>query len=244
MASKLTHEEELILIKDRDNKKSLDRLVLSNLGLVHKIVHKFPLKSVSCNYEDLFQEGVAGLIHAIHKFEVERGYRLSTYSYRWIQAYITRYYQNQGRTIRVPVHMATKQMELNKQVESLTRDLGRTPTQEEIEDVNSNVDWIKTSMVPVSSLNQLVSETDELECLQGDDNTEESDRKMDCDILLERVKQVTSDRDYNILSLRYGLDGNQPHTLSEISELHGLTRARVHQITNQMIRQCREMVTT
>jgi len=241
LAEKLTPAQELEFIKKKDDKRILDKLVVANLGLVHKIVHKFPLKSASCSYEDLFQEGVAGLMHAIDKFEPERGYRLSTYAYRWIQAYITRYYQNQGRTIRVPVHMATKQMELNKQVETLTRELGRTPTGEEIELLNSDMDHIKTSMAPVSSLNQLVSESDELECLQGEDTTEEDDRKMDCEILLDRVKGVVSDRDFSILTLRYGLLGNPPHTLSEISEIHGLTRARCHQVTNKMIRTMREM---
>ena len=125
MTERLTQEQELKLIADRDNKRSLDKLVVSNLGLVHSIVHKFPIKNASCTYDDLFQEGVAGLIHAIHKFESERGYRLTTYSYRWIQAYVSRYYQNHGRTIRVPVHMATKQMKMNKQIESLKKIVSR-----------------------------------------------------------------------------------------------------------------------
>ena len=239
MTERLTQDQEIDYINRRDDKRILDKLVVANLGLVHKIVHKFPLKSASCSYEDLFQEGVAGLMHAIEKFEPERGFRLSTYAYRWIQAYITRYYQNQGRTIRVPVHMATKQMSLNKQVESLTRDLGRTPTGEEVELLNSDVSKIRSSMVPVSSLNQLISESDELECLQGEDTTEETDRKMDCEILLDRVKEVSSDRDYSILTLRYGLEGQPPHTLSEISDIHGITRARCHQIVNQMVREMR-----
>ena len=131
-AERLTHEEELTLVKDRDNKRTLDKLVCANLGLVHKIVHRFPLKNANCSYDDLFQEGVAGLIHAIFKFDVTRGYRLSTYSYRWIQSYVTRYYQNNGRSVRVPVHMATKQMQVKKVTEELTRDLGRTPTNEEV----------------------------------------------------------------------------------------------------------------
>ncbi len=67
-------------------KRVLDELVLANRGLVHKLVQKFPIKNSSCGYDDLFQEGIAGLIHGIQKFEVERGCRLSTYCYRWIQA--------------------------------------------------------------------------------------------------------------------------------------------------------------
>ena len=93
----LTAQEEIYLSrilkseKSKENHKwALDKLVLCNLGLVHKIVHKFPLKNATCSYDDLFQEGVAGLIHGIRKFDETRGYRLSTYVYRWIQAYVSR----------------------------------------------------------------------------------------------------------------------------------------------------------
>ena len=101
-------------------KKALDELVLSNVGLVHKIVHKFPIKNASCGYEDLYHAGIEGLVYGIHKFDVTRGYRLSTYVYRWIQAYVSRYYQNHGKTIRIPVHLATTDMKVKKQVEALT----------------------------------------------------------------------------------------------------------------------------
>ena len=237
-----TKEQELDLIADRDNKKSLDKLVVANLGLVHSIVHKFPIKNASCTYDDLFQEGVAGLIHAIHKFEPERGYRLTTYSYRWIQAYVSRYYQNHGRTIRVPVHMATKQMKMNKQVEMLTRELGRTPSQEEINDLCEHAEEVRSSMAYVSSLNQLIGESEELECLQGEDRTDEFDSQVDCEMLLDKVQKTVSDRDFDVLLRRFGLRGRPEHTLSEISEIHGITRARIHQIQRQMLTAMREMV--
>ena len=105
----------------RPYKRALDELVLSNVGLVHKIVHKFPIKNANCSYDDLYQEGIAGLIHGIQKFDVTRGYRLSTYCYRWIQAYVIRYYQNHGRVIRIPVHMFNKQHELKKTIEEYSR---------------------------------------------------------------------------------------------------------------------------
>ena len=241
MTERLTQQEELALIADKDNKKSLDKLVLANLGLVHKITHRFPIKNSNCGYDDLFQEGVAGLMHAIDKFEPARGYRLSTYSYRWIQAYVTRYYQNQGRTIRVPVHMSTKQQQLNKQIETMTRDLGRTPTDEEIRDANASVEAIKSATLTVSSLNQLVGESEELECLQGEDRTEERDTEMECELLLDKVRGQVSERDYCILLQRYGLRGEAAHTLSEISEKHGITRARIHQVERQMLKTMRSM---
>ena len=116
---------------DRKYRRTLNRLVTYNLGLVHKIVHKFPMKNATCSYDDLFQEGVAGLIHGIKKFDETRGYRLSTYVYRWIQAYVSRYFQNHGKTIRVPVHLADTTQKLRKEVEALTKQLGYTPTESE-----------------------------------------------------------------------------------------------------------------
>ena len=238
---RLTQQEELALLADKDNKKSLDKLVLANLGLVHKITHHFPIKNSNCGYDDLFQEGVAGLMHAIDKFEPARGYRLSTYAYRWIQAYVTRYYQNQGRVIRVPVHMSTKQQQLNKQVEVLTRDLGRTPTDEEIRDANINAEHIKSATMTVSSLNALIGESEELEGLQGEDRTEQHDTEMECDMLLDKLRGQVSERDFSMLLCRYGLRGVPQHTLSEISEKHGVTRARCHQVTNKCLKLLRQV---
>lgn len=242
MTKTLTHDEELTLIKDRDTKRSLDRLVLSNLGLVHKIVGKFPLKNAACSYEDLFQEGVAGLIHAIQKFEAERGYRLSTYSYRWIQAYITRYYQNHGRVIRVPVHMSTAQMTIRKETERLTRDLGRTPLESEVEAVCDKHKAVSQAMMPVSSLNTLISEDGELEDVCGVDNTEEVDTELTCEILLDRLRSQVSARDFEIFVKRCGLLGETPHTLGELASQTDVTRARIHQVERKCYRLLREMV--
>ena len=241
---------EIELIREIDNnergsrryQRALDELVLSNTGLVHKIVHKFPIKNSSCSYEDLFQEGIAGLIHGIEKFDATRGYRLSTYSYRWIQAYVTRYFQNHGRVIRVPVHMFNKQLELKKTIEKMTQDVGRNLTPDEITSLKKDVETIQSSMMMVSSLNQMISESDELECLQGDDNQEEMDNQMDCDILLSKVKTVVSERDFDMLVKRFGLCGETPHTLNEISESNGLTRSRCHQVISGMLSKMRALV--
>ena len=107
---RLSHTEEIELtrlmnehgLETRKGRRALDKLVTHNLGLVSKIVNKFPLKNANCSFDDLFQEGVAGLIHGLRKFDPTKGCRLSTYVYNWISAYVRRYYQNQGRTVRVP----------------------------------------------------------------------------------------------------------------------------------------------
>jgi len=224
-------------------KRVLDELVLANVGVIHKVVHRFPIKNSNCSYEDLYQEGIAGLIHGIQKFDCTRGYRLSTYSYRWIQAYVSRYYQNQGKTIRLPVHVANKQHLLKKSIEKLTTDLGRTPTDEEVRAVVPNMEELQNSMRDCISLNQLISDSEELDCLQGEDTTEERDYVMEVEMALDKLKTEVSARDFNIFIHREGLLGVTPSTLNEIAEYHDITRSRVHQITNHVFAKMKEVVT-
>ena len=226
----------------RSYKRLLDELVLANVGLCHKVVHKFPIKNSSCSYDDLYQEAIAGLIHGIQKFDSTRGYRLSTYSYRWIQAYVARYFQNQGKTIRLPVHVANKQHQLKKVIEKLTTDLGRTPTDEEVRVLVPNSDELQNSMRDCISLNQMISDNEELDCLQGDDTTEERDYVMEVEMALDKLKTEVSARDFNIFIHREGLLGVTPSTLNEIAEYHDITRSRVHQITNHVFAKMKEVV--
>lgn len=246
---RLSHTEEIELtrlmnehgLETRKGRRALDKLVTHNLGLVSKIVNKFPLKNANCSFDDLFQEGVAGLIHGLRKFDPTKGCRLSTYVYNWISAYVRRYYQNQGRTVRVPIHMADKSFKLNRQIEELTEKLGRTPTLEEVQALNKNADQIFTSMRGTVSLNNIVGEDSELESIVGEDRTEEFDTTHDADVLLAEVKPLVSDRDFNILVKRYGLDGDTPLTLSETADKYGITRARVHQIEHRMLKKMKEI---
>ena len=243
--NRITHVEEIELVRqfqETGDKKSLDKIVLGNLGLVHKIVGRFPVKNASCSYDDLFQEGVAGLIHGIRKFDTKRGYRLSTYSYNWIAAYVRRAFQNTSRNVRIPVHMSDKQLQLNKMIEKMTNDLGRTPTADEIRTLRSDVDTIMTSMVNCVSLNAIVGDSSELEELVGGvDNTEEFDSTVDCEILLQKLRDEVSARDYNILIKRFGLDGSGERTLSELAEEFDITRSRCHQIEGHLLSQLRTL---
>ena len=238
----LTAEQEITLIralrpaKDCINTKVLDKLVLSNVGLVHKIVHKFPIKNASCTYDDLFQEGIAGLIHGIKKFDETRGYRLSTYVYRWIQAYVSRYFQNHGKTIRLPVHLADTASKMRKQEELLTKQLEHMPTSSELSEHIDGYDEMKAVTQDVYSLNSLLSEDGELQDLAGEDCTDLIDESMDCSILLDKLKAQVSERDFDILCMRFGLKDYPEHTLSEIAERFDITRARCHQISNHCVK--------
>ena len=248
---RLTHAQEIELTRaltvyadngdDRLYKRTLDHLVTANLGLVNKIVSKFPLKNANCSSDDLFQEGVAGLIHGIQKFDPAKGYRLSTYVYNWISVYVRRYFQNQGRTVRVPIHMADKQYKLNRQIEELTEKLGRTPTAEEVSQLNGKADHILAAMRPTASLNAMVGEDSELSSLIGEDRTEEFDTQHDATSLLKKVKPLVSARDFEMVLHRYGFLGLQALTLSECAEKYDVTRARVHQIEKSVLNKMREL---
>ena len=228
----MTTEREIELIRLLPDKKALDELVLANTGLIHKVVHRFPIKNSNCSYDDLFQAGIEGLIHGIGKYDVTRGYRLSTYCYRWIQAYVSRYYQNQGKTIRIPVHMANVDMKTRKVSEQLTHELGRTPTDAEVADIYPEAEKLN-GVTSTVSLNATISEDEELEALCGYDKTEEIDYQLQCELMLDKLKTEVSPRDFNIFVYRNGLLGKSEHTLGEIAEYHGITRARVHQVTNE-----------
>ena len=247
---RLSHVEEIELIrilqdensKPHQIKRAKDKLVLANLGLVHKIVNNFPIRNVTCSYDDLFQEGVGGLIHGIELFEPTKGCRLSTYVYRWISAGVQRAFQNAGRTIRVPVHQSSKQLQLNRVIETLSREFGRAPTSAEVAQVMPDSDLVLSTFAPVQSLNQLVAEESELDCLVGEDDSS-LDAKFDVDILLDKAGDLLSERDRLILKLRFGLEGQTPQTLTEVSERVGVTRARCHQIEKAALAKLREVAT-
>ena len=249
-AERLTHVDEITLVRDlnttdptsRSYKRILDTVVLANLGLVHKIVSKFPIKNQCVSYDDLFQEGVAGLIHGIKKFDTTKGYRLSTYCYNWINAYVRRYFSNHGRCVRIPCHITDAQISLNKQVESLTQDLGRTPTLSEILDVNPDAQRILNDVKAGLSLNQSIGDDSELSDLQGEDTTDSFETAMDAHILLSRLRTTVSERDFDILARRYGLMGYTPATLDEVASVYELTRARIHQIERTLINKARSLV--
>lgn len=242
---RLSHVEEIELIreyKETNNKKVLDKIVLSNVGLVHKLVNKFPLKNASVAYDDLYQEGIAGLMHGIKKFDETKGYRLGTYCYNWIRAYIQRYYQNHGQSVRVPIHVTDAAQSLKKKVEELTLSLGRTPSMDEIRELNINAEKIMERVRTNVSLNSSVGDDAELEDLQGEDRTEEFDTYVDCDIILTKLQSLVSPRDFRILTMRYGLCGENEMTLDEVGQVFGVSRARIHQIQNSTLRLARQLV--
>lgn len=222
------------------DKKALRVLVEKNQGLVHKLVHKFPLKNAQVTYDDLWQEGCIGFMHAIEMFEVDKGYRLSTYSYRWIYAYIRRYYQNQGRVVRIPVHLADNKFKLDRKVEELSHRLGYVPTMEQLDVLVPGYSEIVKTFGSIISLNQELESGEEVLDLQVCPQNDSS--ALEVDFLLDILKENVSNRDYEIFISRYGVDGQTEHTLSEVAEIYGITRSRCHQVTNKCVNIIKECV--
>lgn len=238
----LNKEEEraLIAASQEGSQGAQRRLMEHNQGLVHKIVQNFPLKNSQVTYDDLWQVGCMGFLHAVEMFDLERDVRLSTYAYRWIHAYIRRYYQNQGRVVRVPAHLADKKYQMDRKIQNLTHELGYSPSSEELEELVPGYDKLAHTFSKIVSLNQELESGDEVLDLQIQPSN--SDVELEVSVLLDILKDNVSDRDYEIFVARYGVDGRHEHTLNEVADVYGLTRSRIHQVTNRCLTVIREVL--
>ena len=234
---RLTQVEERHLIERAQDgdQRAMNRLVRFNTGLVHKIVNKFPMKNANCSYDDLYQEGVIGFMHAVRKFDLSRNLRLSTYSYYWISARVRAYYHQNYRTVRLPVHVALQNSQVNKTIERLTRELDRVPTLDEVRDLIPGADETICNSLYTYSLNAMIGEDGELQDTVGQSYVVDNDNEIDVYFLLDKLRATVSDRDYQMLVQRFGLDGEGERTLNELSETYGVSRARCHQVQNKLL---------
>lgn len=232
----LTKDEEYILVKNAQDgdKDALRELVHRNQGLIHKVVQRFPLKNAQVTYDDLWQQGSLGFLHAVEMFDLSLGLRLSTYAYRWVAAYVRRYFQNQGRVVRLPAHLADKKYQMDREVQKLTHELGRTPSREEIEEFVPGYNKMTERFAYTVSLNTELESGEEVMDLQvAPDN---SDTILQVGSLLDILKKNVSNRDYQILIHHYGIGGAEELTYSELGDKFGITRSRTHQIVNHCIK--------
>lgn len=238
----LSQEEELDLARriQRGDREARDRMVEANLLLVAKVAHDYIDRGLP--FEDLIAEGNVGLIKAVERFDPEQGSKLSTYAVWWIKQCIKRALGNQGRTIRLPIHMQDKMAKLARIRANLTEELGREPSLEETSEL-TGIPMQKLTVLEdfsqyTCSLDAPVGEEDGRETLgdlvadQGAKSPDEAVADRDLVKRLAPGLKKLGPRERKILELRFGLHDREPMTLVEIGKLFGVTRERIRQLQN------------
>jgi len=241
--------EEVRSLKELENQvekgqEARQQMIKANLRLVVKIAQDY------ANYGlpllDLISEGNIGLMKAVERFEPNHGAKLSTYAVWWIKQAVKRALANQGKTIRLPVHITDKISKLRRLSAQLTEEFGREPTDEELgEELKVSAakiaEWRNIGIRP-ASLNAMMGEDmegTEFGEMVSDDSVRLPDELIgDEDVTQEMLKclDVLDERERKILTLRYGLDGELPLTLEEVGDRFQLTRERIRQLQKSSLR--------
>jgi RNA polymerase primary sigma factor len=232
-------EIELAAKIKKGNKAAKAEMIRANLRLVVKIARDYA--NLGLPLLDLISEGNIGLVKAVERFDPAKGGKLSTYGSWWIKQSIKRALANQGKTIRLPVHLVDKIAKIRRVGAGLSDELGRDATDEEIaEEVGMNagkVTQLKQAAIRPASLDAPVGEDDSTEFgeMVGDvaavDPFESlSDKNMQIEVG-ELLGQL-DDREKKIINARFGLDGSDPITLEEVGDKFGVTRERIRQLQN------------
>ena len=244
----LTAEEEIELATRmaQGDKYARKRLSEANLRLVVSIAKRYVGRGMQ--FLDLIQEGNLGLIKAVEKFDYTKGYKFSTYATWWIRQAITRAIADQARTIRVPVHMVEVINKATRCNRKLVQELGREPTLEEIAaELNLPIEKIiEANRTAADTLSLDMPVGDEEDTTIGsfveDDNTPGPADATSNALLAEALAEILgtlTEREADVLKMRFGMYDGRTHTLEEVGQIFGVTRERIRQIENKAIRKLR-----
>lgn len=234
-------EKRLLLEAKSGDEEAKNKIIVSNLRLVVNIAKSFINKGLG--FIDLISEGNIGLINAIDKFDIEKGFRFSTYAVWWIRQSISRAVIDKGREIRIPSYKYDILSKINFFISKYLSEYQKYPNVDEISnelDINKEkIEKVLIEFQDLISLNASIGNEIILEDVISNSDRDQTEDEIIDDMIREKVKDKLNslkEREKDIVSLRYGINGDGPKTLEEVGQIYGVTRERVRQIEKRALK--------